>query len=203
MLANACPLMEIYRSERGNELNTFLLADVGKPGGRRSILSTLPLYTASRALLERILDRHGVDPEQRETILKYADDRRQRVAAILENESLEDELPMIAPEEFSAAPPVLELSGIFCETDISYSEEEYRAHLEETYAFAAEHPNYTVRQSAMHAFRNLQILVHEDQWVMVSKSKAPAIHFVIRHPKLRGAIENFIPPVTETDGPPA
>ena len=32
---------------------------------------------------------------------------------------------------------------------------------------------------------------------MVSKSKAPAVHFVIRHPKLRSAIESFIPPVTE------
>jgi len=43
----------------------------------------------------------------------------------------------------------------------------------------------------------LQIFIHEGQWVMVSKGKAPAIHFVIRHPKLRSAIENFIPPVTE------
>ena len=36
---------------------------------------------------------------------------------------------------------------------------------------------------------------------MVSKGKAPAIHFVIRHPKLRSAIENFIPPVTEESVP--
>ena len=32
---------------------------------------------------------------------------------------------------------------------------------------------------------------------MVSKEKSPAIHFVIRHPKLRGAIENFVPPMVE------
>ena len=51
------------------------------------------------------------------------------------------------------------------------------------------------RQS--HAFRNLQILIHEGQWAMVSKGNSPAIHFVIRHTKLRSAIENFIPPVTE------
>lgn len=42
MLANAYPLIEIYRSKRENELNAFLLADTGKPGNRRSILSTLP-----------------------------------------------------------------------------------------------------------------------------------------------------------------
>ena len=45
MLSNAYPLMDIYRSERENELNTFLLSDVNRAGSRRSILSTLPLYT--------------------------------------------------------------------------------------------------------------------------------------------------------------
>lgn len=32
---------------------------------------------------------------------------------------------------------------------------------------------------------------------MVSKGKSPAIHFVIRHPKLRAAIERFVPPMVE------
>lgn len=57
--------------------------------------------------------------------------------------------------------------------------------------------NYTCKRSAAHAFRNLQILIHEGRWVMVSKGKAPAIHFVIRHPKLCVAIESFAPPITE------
>jgi len=34
---------------------------------------------------------------------------------------------------------------------------------------------------------------------MVSKGKSPAIHFVIRHPKLRTAIERFVPPVVEVE----
>ena len=46
-------------------------------------------------------------------------------------------------------------------------------------------------------FCNLQILIHEGQWAMISKGNAPAIHFVIRHPKLLSALENFIPPVIE------
>ena len=43
LVANAYPLMEIYRSDKENELNAFLLSDSDKPGKRRSILSTLPL----------------------------------------------------------------------------------------------------------------------------------------------------------------
>ena len=31
----------------------------------------------------------------------------------------------------------------------------------------------------------------------VTEGNSPAIHFVIHHPKLRNAIENFVPPVVE------
>ncbi len=197
MLRNAYPLMEIYRSERGNELNTFLLADTAKSGGRRSILSTLPLYTLSEELLDRILTRNGISSEQKEKIKRYAAAQKKRVLTVLEKETIEDEVPAFSAQDFAADPPVLELSGVFCETDIPYSKEEYALHLNEIKAFAGQNPNYSFKQTSTHAFRNLQIFIHEGQWVMVSKGKAPAIHFVIRHPKLRGAIENFIPPVTE------
>lgn len=96
-------------------------------------------------------------------------------------------------------PPILELSGVFCEEDIPYNEEEYTAHLKESMAFAEQNPNYTLKCSTAHAFHNLKIIIHEGQWVMVSKGKTPAIHFVIRHPKLRSAIECFIPPITEDE----
>ena len=46
-------------------------------------------------------------------------------------------------------------------------------------------------------FRNIQILFCGKEWVMISKISSPSIHFVIHHPKLRDAIENFIPPVVE------
>ena len=197
MLSNAYPLMDIYRSERENELNTFLLSDVNRAGSRRSILSTLPLYTLSDGLLDRILTRNGIDAEQKEKIKRYAAAQRERVLTILENEAVEDEVPIFLAQDFANDPPTLELSGVFCETDIPYSEEEYAAHLDEIRAFAEQNPSYSFKQALAHAFRNLRILIHEGQWAMVSKGKAPAIHFVIRHPKLRSAIENFIPPVTE------
>lgn len=117
--------------------------------------------------------------------------------AILKKEAVEDEAPILSTKDFASDPPTLELSGVFCKTDIPYSEEEYTVHLDEIRDFAEQNPNYSFKQASAHTFRNLQIFIHEGQWVMVSKGKAPVIHFVIRHPKLRSAIENFIPPVTE------
>ena len=197
MLKNAYPLMEIYRSERKNELNAFLLADIKTAGKRRSILSSLPLYTISDELLNRILTRNNIDAELKEKIKEYAKTQRQRIKKILENERIEDEIPDFVQENFTKSPPMLELSGIFCEEDIPYNEEEYTAHLKESMDFAEQNPNYTLKCSTAHAFHNLKIIIHEGQWVMVSKGKTPAIHFVIRHPKLRSAIECFIPPITE------
>lgn len=197
MLKNAYPLMDIYRSEREKELNTFLMSDAGKPGGRHNIFSTLPLYTISHELLDRILTRNGVESVQKECIKKHAETQKQRILSILSSETMEDEIPMFLAKEFEEKPPTLELSTLFCETDISYNEEEYTSHLMESKVFAERHANYTLKSSTVHAFHNLQIAIHKGQWAMVSKGNAPAIHFIIRHPKLRSAIENFIPPITE------
>ena len=197
LLKNADSLMDIYRSEREAELNTFLISDTRKSGKRRSIRSTLPLYTISEELLERILIRHGMGIGQKQRIRKHVKTQKERILSILTSETLEDEVPALTPEEFSKNPPVLDLSGIFCETNLPYSEDEYMMHMRDTKAFARKNPNYILRISATHAFHNLQILVHEGQWAMISKSKAPAIHFIIHHPKLRNAIENFIPPIVE------
>ena len=116
---------------------------------------------------------------------------------ILKTETVEDEIPNISTEEFEHYPMLLSLSGMFCEKEIVYTYEDYMEHLNQTKMFAEAHPNYILNQTSAHIFRNLQIYIHEGKWAMVSKSKTPVIHFVIHHPKLREAIENFIPPVVE------
>ena len=90
---------------------------------------------------------------------------------------------------------LLPLSGLFFESDIPYAYEDYLEHKAQTEAFSLTHPNYTLKFSSAQAFRNIQIFIHEGKWAIISKSKAPVIHFVIRHPKLLSAIENFVAPL--------
>lgn len=197
LLDNASPLMEIYRGDRANEFNAFLLADAPKSGKRRGILSSPPLYTMEQETLTAFLDARQVAKGLREDILRHAAAQRQRVETILETEQVEDEVSSLSQAEFDKHPPALDVSGAFCESDLCYTYPEYVTHLQETARFAAAHPNYTLKRTAAQAFRNLQIFLREGQWAMVSKGKAPAIHFVIRHPRLREAMEQFIPPVVE------
>ena len=94
-------------------------------------------------------------------------------------------------------PMTLSACDSFTEKELVYTYEEYTEHLARTREFAKTHPNYFVVSSDGFAFRNLRISINEGNWAMVSKEKSPSIHFVIRHPRLRTAIENFVPPIVE------
>lgn len=197
LLKKAMPLMDIYREDTQNELKAFLLVDTKIEGNRRSILSAPPLYTMTEEYLTSFLQARFISETDKQQILEYASIQRQYLDTILAHSTVEDELPVLTRQEFSQFPPVLSLSGLFYEKDLAYTYEDYTEHLRQTKEFSESHPNYTVKLTNTNAFRNIQIVIHEGEWVMVSKGKSPAIHFVIRHPKLRNAIENMIIPVTE------
>ena len=63
--------------------------------------------------------------------------------------------------------------------------------------FSQMQKNYHIEENKSPAFRHIQILIHEGSWAIVSKEKTPAIHFVIRHPKMREAMENITMPIVE------
>ena len=63
---------------------------------------------------------------------------------------------------------------------------------------ATTHPEIlagTIEYLQERGYKNITIL--EGSKVIVTKNKSPAIHFVIRHPKMCAAIENMVLPVVE------
>ena len=191
LLNCASPLMEIYREENAGVFEVFLRSDAETAGERRNILSAPPIW------MEAFLLRRKVSGEQVKKILNYADTLRQLNEHILQRNRITDEITLPEQEEFAQYPVNLSLSGMFCETDISYTWEEYQEHLEQMRMYEQAHENYILKETKAQTFRNLQIQIHEGKWAMVSKGKAPAIHFVIYHSRLREAIEQFVPPVVE------
>lgn len=201
ILQTAQPLMEIYRDASESAYSSFLLADAREGGEYRAVLTALPPHTLSEECLERILEKNGVSPSERENIRRAFEGSRALVASLLQNGAYEEEFPVLAPAEFQAEPPSLALSELFCGAQLRYDEAGYREHLRLTRAFAADNPGYTAREVGRSAFHNLQILIRKGKWVGVSKCKAPAIHFVIRHPRLCAAIENMVFLVDERGEP--
>lgn len=199
LLSKASPLMDIYRSESKELFSDFLHKDLETPGKRRSILSSLPVYTLSEELLVRILNHNDIEKNDKDRILKYVADQRRLYKEILNRDCLTDEIPVIDETEFARYPMYLSLSGIFYERNVVYTYEEYLEHMELTKAFCRESENYTIKENIRYPFRNIQIRINEGNWVTISKSKAPAIHFVIYNPQLRTALENMVVPVFEDD----
>lgn len=197
MLAKAHPLMEIYRDSEEKGFRIFLQTSSKEEGARRNILSSLPLYTIEEDLLKKILDRVGLTEKERVRVLSFAKEQRKCMEEILAHNWVEDEVPEISEEEFKKRPMLLALSGVFMEKEIPYTYEEYREHLGTSIEFSKKHEYYRLTISHSQTFRNIQIQILEDKWVLISKSKTPVVHFLIRHPKMVNALQNFIPPVME------
>lgn len=122
----------------------------------------------------------------------------QMIETILKSNIFEDEIQEISKEDFYKFPPFHSLSDGFYQNKIYYNYEDYLKHLNLTKKYEKNTPNYKLTTNAKHTFRNIQILIFEKNWVMISKVNSPSIHFIIHHPKLRDAIENFIPPIVES-----
>lgn len=197
MLKVANPLMDIYRSERAKNFGQFLTSDSALPGKRKNIYATLPLALISDKTLEAVFLRNGFSEEEKETVLKVREKLLENYKNILKGNVITDIVPDISEEEFRADPISLDLSAAFFEKTVSYTYEEYKEHLRSCEEFAETSENYILKKNECNVFRNLQILIREGKWACVSKATAPAIHFVIHHPKLRLAIENFTPPLVE------
>lgn len=197
LLNKATPLMDIYRIENKNSFNSFISSSTNIKGNRRRILSSLPIHTISNELLDKILKRNKVSDENIEQIKSSVMAQQQLIHDTLQSNLFEDDIFEISKEDFEKNPPSLFLADGFFENEIYYTYEEYLEHLKLTEEYEKNTTNYKLSISTHRTFKNIQVLILEKKWVMISKNKSPSIHFVIYHPKLRDAIENFIPPVVE------
>lgn len=197
LLSKAAPLMEIYRVDRAQAYNFFLNEDTKKEGARYYILSALSLHTLSEDLLDRILCHNQIPQVEQEQIRQYISDQKAMANIILSHSSITEEIPVLSREEFEQSPMVLPLSGLFYEKEILYHWEDYTEHLQLVHAYRKHNSNYHIVENTASAFRNVQIYIHEGKWVLVSKNKTPAIHFLIRHPKMRHAFENMVIPIRD------
>lgn len=197
LLRKATPLMEIYKEDSKNAYNAFLASSVRIKANRRRILSSLPIHTISDDLLLRILKHNNISDEEIERIKKAVDMQKNILKETIENNIVKDEFSNLSLEEFETSPLSLFLAYNFYEKKIYYTYEEYQEHLNLTKKYEKNNNNYKLSINNNTTFKNIQILIFEKNFVMISKANSPSIHFVIHHPKLRNAIENFIPPIVE------
>ena len=197
LLSQTKPLMKIFLKEDKRDFFAFFQNSAALAGSRRFILSTPPLYTMPGNLLEKMLERSGAEDNEISQIKSFHEGYSKIIRDLISEHEIVLEFPMLSREEFASYPPVLDLSGTFVEQDIVYNYEEYREHIEATNQFAEACEHVSIKSNPVSAFRNIQIIITEGENVIVAKSKAPTIIFVITHPNMVKAFEQFIVPMRE------
>ena len=193
MLKKANSLMDIYNELNKDDLKKFILKDETVIGNRKRHLSTLPLFTIKDDLLNEILLNNDLTKEEMNSITKYKKDEEKRMLKILENSTIKDNIFEYDKDNFDK--PYLLLENMFIDKKIYYTFEQYKKHLNQTKKF--KNKNYTVLINKYKTFSNITITIVENNYVIISKNENPCIHFIIRHPKLMDAINNFTPLVKE------
>ncbi len=193
LLKKATPLMEIYTEKDKDLYQTFLLNDSKIKSNRQRTLNTLPLFTINDKLLDKILKRNKISKEDIIKIKKYKQGEENYVNNILKNNIITDTIYNYENEFTNNLS--LSLENIFYNQKITYTYHEYLEHLKDTINYS--NKNYHVIINNDQTFKNISINIVDNNYVIISKNINPTIHFVIRHPKLKSAIENFKPIVKE------
>lgn len=195
LLKKAYSLMDIYTTDNKSSYDAFLSNDYKVNGDRKRFLSSLPLFTISDTLLESILIRNDINSDGIKEILKYKKNEEKNIEYILKKNIINDNIYIETEDEFNENPAYLQLENIFIDKKISYNYDEYLKHINELEKY--KNDNYKINFIESRTFKNITVTILDNNYVIISKSSNPVIHFVIRHPKLIYAISNFKPLIKE------
>ena len=197
LLKKAKPLMEIYKENNIREYKLFLKKDENIICDRTRYLSALPLFTITDELLIKILKRNKLEKADIDKIIKYKNEELKYMNNIFKKNKVNDYIYVIKENEFKNDTPSLSLNNLFINKKITYTYKEYMKHLKQTNEYRTKINNYEIYYINNKTFKNITITFIKNHYVIISKSSNPTIHFVIEHPKLVKAIENFNPLIKE------
>lgn len=182
LLKKSRPLMEILRAE---EREQFFAAAAAGTGAFRCRLSGLPLYTASEALLRRMLESRRIPEEEGRAVLARAARQREQAEAFLKRGTALVEVPQLSEEAFSESSVGIE--GLSKEA--FYRFEEYREHLHETLEFIGLHENCGLKAAEAPVFRSLDLWICPGEWAVIAKKGRETVSFLTRYPPLLRSLE--------------
>ncbi len=191
ILKKASSLMDIYKVENKDQYKEFLLNGVNEKKDKKRIYSSLPLFTISDKLLKSILKRNNINSDDINKILDYKHFEEKYTNELLKTNIINDVIYNVSKDNFKDNSIYLSLSNSFFEKRVSYNYDEFLEHYNFTVNY--KNKNYIVTQNKEKNFDNIDITIVNEDYVILSKSVNPIIHFVIRHNKLVKAIECYNP----------
>ena len=189
LLQAAKPLMDIYDSSRDAEFDAFFLSHLQKKADRHIMDANLPLFTMPLPLLQEMIRPLADDKKDR--ILHAFQSFREASVTLLQTNEITWEHDLFSEDEFRNAAPNLMFPELFLEDQLPYTYEQFLTHYHATQSFEKSHTRFHLKHLRPIPFKNIRITTVAGQYFIVSKCKSPNIHFVIHHPTLLQAMENF------------
>ena len=199
LLKKATPLMNIYTPEKKEQFIKIIDNNISSNKNRRNILLNLPCYTLSDELLDKILTNNKISPTDRNKIHEWISEEKRRIKETLTNCKIIDEISIMNENDFNNNKCILDLSKYYFDKEIKYNYNEYKEHIELTKNFKKDNKNYSFKTSDKNIFKNISVYIIENKQVIISKINKPITNFVIYHPQLITAIQNFKAPINEND----
>lgn len=197
LLKKATPLMNIYTKELQSEFLKINNTNINIKNKRNNILLNLPCYTISDQLLNKILDHNKVSKADRNKIYEWIKNEKEYMNKTLSNTTVIDEIKILSENEFKTDPCILDLSKFYYDKKIKYNYDEYLEHIELIKKFKKNNKNYTYKTNNKNIFNNINIYIIKNKQIIISKINNPITNFVIYHPMLITAIQNFSAPINE------
>ena len=190
IMSRALPLIETYTAEEFPSVSAKLSKDALLQGEKRAMTTSVPLFMADDSFIEEICRKNGIAETDISRILQTVIIERNYSDISSRNGELSFVINHLSEETFEKYPSSPILSYSFPGMKLKYSYSDYIRHLEqaEKYASSKNKINISFVKST---YYSIQILVHKNKFVFVSKLSAPTIVFACKHPKLCKAIEGL------------
>lgn len=145
-----------------------------------------PIFIMPESVIEEITNKHGADmliSAWRRTVeIFHSDITNHRLCMTL----LDPELALLTPDML--CPP---MAGLFCNSDIVYTKEQYRATIEYILHLEKEYENLTVKFSD-NIEDNTMLYVKEDFGVFMAKTDSPITVFTISERNMTGSFWDYL-----------
>lgn len=198
LMGKVRPMMNVYRRENDSVFRHFFNADVNSPGERMSILSGLHIGMMDRELAERILSHNELDSRERELFMELYEESRNDLLTVLgSGENLRIYAYAADEESFRLEPQKLFAVNGFLPCDIRCTYEEYTELKRQALALSERYPNYFLDLRDTQLVSGVNIVINKGKWAVISRTREPLMHFVIRDPDLISVTESMALLLTE------
>lgn len=192
LLSSCNSLMQIFTPQTADQYLLRLAEFERQDVAAKALLPSPSICTIPLGLLKSILDRTNTPIEQRQKILFYHENRRERFYKYISSNNMTELVALATTEQLYAGMICIDLPKFIFDTPIYYTPREYSEHMKSIVQILNQNSHYHFCPYHSSPFRNIQIIAKEGVSTMILINDNPATTFIINHPLMCSAFSGYL-----------